>query len=57
MSYSPLLKSFKFGNGSRMSNKKLALKFKYLLNKKWLKQAVKSTRIKTNYRNAVYSDN
>ena len=38
-----LFKSFEFGNGSRMSDKKLTiLEFKYLLNKKMvLKQAVK----------------
>ena len=36
---------FKFGNGSRISNEKRnILKFKYLQNKKWYKQAVKSTR-------------
>ena len=39
------------GNGSRMSNKNLAiLEFKYLQNKKWLKQAIKSARIKMSYR-------
>ena len=38
-----LFKSFEFGNGSRMSNEKLViLEFKYLQNKKWQKQAVKS---------------
>ena len=32
----PLFKSFKFGNGSRMSDKNLViLEFKYLQNKKW----------------------
>ena len=38
-----LFKSLEFGNGSRMSDKKLTiLEFKYLLNKKMvLKQAVK----------------
>ena len=31
-----LFKSFKFGNGSRMSDEKLViLEFKYLQNKKW----------------------
>ena len=35
-SYTQLLKSFKFGNGSRMSDKNLViLEFKYLQNKKW----------------------
>ena len=38
-----LLKLFKFGNGTRMFDKKLViLEFKYLQNKKWYKQAVKS---------------
>ena len=46
-----LFKSFEFGNGSRMSNKNLAiLEFKYLQNKKWLKKAIKSARIKMSYR-------
>ena len=46
-----LFKSFKFGNGSRMSDENLViLEFKYLQNKKWQKQAVKSARIKKNYR-------
>ena len=37
--------------GSRMSDKNLAiLEFKYLQNKKWYKQAVKSARIKKSYR-------
>ena len=46
-----LLKSFEFGNGSRMSGENLAiLEFKYLQNKKWQKQAVKSARIKKSYR-------
>ena len=44
-------KSFKFGNGSRISDQKLViLEFKYLQNKKWSKKAVKSTRIKKSYR-------
>ena len=48
---SRLFKSFEFRNGSSMSDEKLViLKFKYLQNKKWLKQAVKSTRIKRNHR-------
>ena len=43
--HTQLFKSFKFGNGSRISDEKLnILKFKYLQNKKWYKQAVKSTR-------------
>ena len=46
-----LFKSFKFGNGSRMSDKKLViLEFKYLQNTKWQKQAVKSTRRRKSYR-------
>ena len=46
-----LFKSFKFGNGSRMSDENLViLEFKYLQNKKWQKQAVKSARIKKSYR-------
>ena len=46
-----LLRSFKFGNGNRMSDKNLAiLEFKYRQNKKWQKQAVKSARIKKSYR-------
>ena len=46
-----LFKSFKFGNGSRMSDENLViLEFKYLQNKKWYKQAVKSARIKKSYR-------
>ena len=46
-----LFKSFEFGNGSRMSDKNhVILEFKYLQNKKWQKQAVKSARIKTSYR-------
>ena len=45
-----LFKSFKFGNGSRMSDENLViLEFKYLQNKKQ-KQAVKSARIKKSYR-------
>ena len=48
---SGLFKSFEFGNGSRMSDKNhVILEFKYLQNKKWQKQAVKSARIKTSYR-------
>ena len=44
-----LFKSFKFGNGTRTTAKKLAiLEFKYLQKKKWYKQAVKSTRTKKN---------
>ena len=43
-------KSFEFENGSRMSDKKLVkLEVKYLQNKKWYKQAVKSTRIRKSY--------
>ena len=46
-----LFKSFEFGNGSGMSDKKLViLEFKYLQNKKWKKQAVKSTRRKMSYK-------
>ena len=46
-----LFKSFQFGNGSRMFNEKLViLEFKYLQNKKWSKQMVKSIRIKKNYK-------
>ena len=46
-----LFKSFECGNGSRISDEKPAiLEFKYLQNKKWQKQAVKSTRIKKSYR-------
>ena len=46
-----LFKSFEFGKGSRMSDKNLViLEFKYLQNKKWYKQAVKSARIKRSYR-------
>ena len=46
-----LFKSFKFGNGSRMSDENLAiLEFKYLQNKKWKKQVVKIARIKKSYR-------
>ena len=38
-----LFKSFEFGNGSRMSDKNLViLEFKYLQNKIWQKQAVKT---------------
>ena len=45
-----LFKPFKFGNGSRMSDKKLIiLGFKYLQNKKKCKQAVKSTRTRKSY--------
>ena len=45
-----LFKSFEFENGSRMSDKKLVkLEVKYLQNKKWYKQAVKSTRIRKSY--------
>ena len=44
---SRLFKSFEFGNESRMSDENLViLEFKYLQNKKWEKQAVKSARIK-----------
>ena len=46
-----LFKSFEFRNRSRISDEKLAiLEFKYLRNKEWQKKAVKSTRIKKNYR-------
>ena len=46
-----LFKSFEFGNGSRISDEDLViLEFKYLQNKKWYKQAVKSARIKKSYR-------
>ena len=46
-----LFKSFEFGNGSRISGENLAiLEFKYLQNKKWQKQAVKSARMKKSYR-------
>ena len=45
-----LFKSFEFGNGSRISGENLVvLEFKYLQNKKWWKQAVKSARIKKSY--------
>ena len=48
--FSWLFKLFKFGNGNRMSYENLViLEFKYLQNKKWLKQAVKSARIKKSY--------
>ena len=41
----------RIGNGRKISDKKLViLIFKYIQNKKWWKQAVKSTRIKKNYR-------
>ena len=44
-------KSFETGNGSKMSDEKLTiLEFKYLQNKKWYKQAVKSTRTRKSYR-------
>ena len=44
-----LFKSFEFGNG--ISEENLAiLEFKYLQNKKWQKQTVKSARIKKSYR-------
>ena len=57
-----LFKPFKFGNGNRISDKKLAiLEFKYLQNKKWKKQAVTSTRIRKSYRTywlfSFHSDN
>ena len=46
-----LFKSFEFVNGSRISDEKsFVLENKYLLNKKWYKQAVKSNGIKKNYR-------
>ena len=46
-----LFKSFKFSNGSRMSDKNLVIiGFKYLQKKKWWKQAVKSARIKMSYK-------
>ena len=50
--HTQMFKSFEFGNGSRISDKKLViLEFKYLQNKKNAsKQAVKSTRIKKSYR-------
>ena len=56
-----LFKLFKVGNRSRVSDKNLVLlEFKYLQNKKWLKQAVKSARIKKSYRTywpfSFYSD-
>ena len=42
-----LFESFRFGNRSRMSDKNLViLEVKYLQNKKWQRQAVKSARIK-----------
>ena len=59
-SSSRLFKSFEFGNGSRMSDKKLViLEFKYLQNKKWKKQAVKRTRRKKSYKTywTIYLDN
>ena len=44
-----------FRNGSRMFDEKLTiLEFKYLLNKKWKKQAVKRTRTKNSYRRVIY---
>ena len=40
---SRLFQSFKFGNGSKMSDENhVILEFKYLKNKKWQKQTVKS---------------
>ena len=48
---SRLFKSSEFGNGSRMSDeKRTILEFKDLQNKKWYKQAVKSTRTRKSYR-------
>ena len=48
---SRLFKSFEFGNGSRMFDENLVvLEFRYIHNKIWQEQAVKSTRIKNNYR-------
>ena len=48
---SRLFKSFEFGNGNRISDENLdILEFKYLQNKNWQKQAVKSARIKKSYR-------
>ena len=55
-----LFKLFRFGNGRRMSDKKLViLEFKYLQNKKWKKQAVKRTRRKKSYKTywTIYLDN
>ena len=49
--YTRLFKSIKFRNGYRISDEKcVKLEFKYLQNKKWQKQAVRSTRIKKSYR-------
>ena len=50
-SHTRLLKSLEFGNGSRMSDKNLViLEFKYLQNKTWQEQAVKSARIEKSCR-------
>ena len=47
-------KSFKFGSRRRMSDEKfIILEFKYLQDKKWQKQAVKSTRIRKSYQFTV----
>ena len=46
-----MFKSFEFGNGGRMFDEQpVVLEFKYLQNKKWQEQAVKSSRIKKRYR-------
>ena len=56
-----LFKSFEFGNGSMSDEKLVILEFKCLQNKKWLKEALKSTRIRKSYRTywlfSFHSDN
>ena len=50
MAYPRLFKSFEFENESRISDEDLViLEFKYLQNKKWYKQALKSARINKSY--------
>ena len=50
---SRLFQSFKFGNGSKMSDENhVILEFKYLKNKKWQKQTVKSASAVKSY--AIY---
>ena len=57
-----LFKSLEFGSGGRMSHEKLViLESKYVQNKKWQKQAVKSNKIKKSYKTywlfSFYSEN
>ena len=56
-----LFKSFEFGNGSMSDEKLVILEFKCLQNKKWLKEALKSARIRKSYRTywrfSFHSDN